>query len=53
MTTSNSKGRFFLQNESIRIDSLIDSMRELECSTTGAKKIVIPISLNIVSVNET
>jgi len=29
MTTSESKGRFFLQNESIRIDS----NRELECST--------------------
>jgi len=28
MTTSESKGRFFLQNESIRIDS----NRELECS---------------------
>ena len=38
MTTSESKGRFFLQNESIRIDShnesnRIDSNRELECST--------------------
>jgi len=38
MTTSESKGRFFLLNESIRIDSLnesnlIDSNRELECST--------------------
>jgi len=37
MTTSKSKGRFFLQNESIRIDShnesnRIDSNRELECS---------------------
>ena len=37
MTTSESKGRFFLQNESIRIDShnesnRIDSNRELECS---------------------
>jgi len=31
MTTSESKGRFFLQNESIRIDS----NRELECSTVG------------------
>jgi len=29
MTTSESKGRFFLQNESIRIDS----NRELECSS--------------------
>jgi len=29
MTTSESKGRFFLQNESIPIDS----NRELECST--------------------
>jgi len=38
MTTSESKGRFFLQNESIRIDlhnewNRIDSNRELECST--------------------
>jgi len=38
MTTSESKGRFFLQNESIRIDSRnesnrIDSNRELECSS--------------------
>ena len=38
MTTSESKGRFFSQNESIRIDSRnesirIDSNRELECST--------------------
>jgi len=38
MTTCDSKGRFFLQNESIRIDShnesnRIDSNRELECST--------------------
>jgi len=38
MTTSESKGRFLLQNESIRIDShnesnRIDSNRELECST--------------------
>ena len=37
MTISESKGRFFLQNESIRIDShdesnRIDSNRELECS---------------------
>jgi len=37
MTTSESKGRFFLQKESIRIDShnesnRIDSNRELECS---------------------
>jgi len=37
MTTSESKGRFFLLNESIRIDShnesnRIDSNRELECS---------------------
>jgi len=37
MTTSKSKGRFFLQNESIRIDShnesnRIDSNCELECS---------------------
>jgi len=38
MTASESKGRFFLQNESIRIDShnesnRIDSNRELECSS--------------------
>jgi len=33
MTTSESKGRFFLQNESIRIDSHNESNRELECST--------------------
>jgi len=38
MTTSESKGRFFLQKESIRIDShnesnRIYSNRELECST--------------------
>ena len=38
MTTSELKGRFFLLNESIRIDShnelnRIDSNRELECST--------------------
>ena len=38
MATSESKGRFFLQNKSIRIDShnesnRIDSNRELECST--------------------
>jgi len=32
MTTSESKGRFFLQNESIRITNRIDSNRELECS---------------------
>jgi len=41
MATSESKGRFFLQNESIRIDShnesnRIDSNRELECSTNRA-----------------
>ena len=41
MATSESKGRFFLQNESIRIDShnesnRIDSNRELECSTNTA-----------------
>ena len=40
MATSDSKGRFFLQNESIRIDShnesnRIDSNRDLECSTQG------------------
>ena len=32
MTTSESKGRFFLQNESIRITNRIDFNRELECS---------------------
>jgi len=42
MTTSESKGRFFLQNESIRIDShnesnRIDSNREVECSIAVAK----------------
>ena len=41
MTTSESKGRFFLLNESIRIDShnesnKIDSNRELECSSSTA-----------------
>jgi len=41
MTTSESKGRFFLQNESIRIDShnesnRIDSNHELECSSAEA-----------------
>jgi len=48
MTTSESKGRFFLQNESIRIDShnelnRIDSNRELECSmvdSVGLKSIL-------------
>ena len=40
MTTSESKGRFFLLYESIRIDShnesnRIDSNRELECSSPG------------------
>ena len=42
MTTSESKGRFFLQNESILIDShnesnRIDSNRELECSSSQYK----------------
>ena len=42
MATSESKGRFFLQNESIRIDShnesnRIDSNRELECSSINTK----------------
>jgi len=32
VTTSESKGRFFLQNESIRITNRIDSNSELECS---------------------
>jgi len=39
MTTSESKGRFFLQNESIRIDlhkesNQIDLNRKLECSSS-------------------
>jgi len=38
MATSESKGRFFLQNESIRIMNRIDSNRELECSTTNRKQ---------------
>jgi len=43
MTTSESKGRFFLQNESIRIDShnesnRIDSNRELECSSQQSSR---------------
>jgi len=33
MTTSESKGRFFLQNQSIRLTNRIDWNRELECST--------------------
>ena len=33
MTTSESKCRFFSQNESIRLTNRIDSNRELECST--------------------
>ena len=33
MATSESKGQFFLQNESIRITNRIDSNRELECSS--------------------
>ena len=33
MTTSESKGQFFLQNESIRVTNRINSNRELECST--------------------
>jgi len=40
MTTSESKGRFLLQNESlelIRITNRIDSNRELECSSTGLR----------------
>jgi len=44
MPTSESKGRFFLQNESIRIDShnesnRIDSNRELECSAVQASRL--------------
>jgi len=43
MTISESKGRFFLQNESIRIDShnesnRIDSNPELECSNIHARR---------------
>ena len=43
MTTSESKGRFFLQNKSIRIDShnesnRIYSNRELECSTEDSSQ---------------
>ena len=43
MTTSESKGRFFLQKESILIDShnesnRIESNRELECSNIGVSK---------------
>jgi len=33
MTTSEPKGRLFLQNESIHITNRIHSNRELECST--------------------
>ena len=36
MKTSESKGRFFLQNESIHITNRIDSNRELECSSMDA-----------------
>ena len=38
MATSESKGRFFLQNESIRITNRIDSNRELECSIRETAK---------------
>jgi len=46
MTTSESKGRFFLQNEYIRIDShnesnRIDSNRELECSSSYSNVVVV------------
>ena len=34
-----SKGRFFLQNESIRIDSWFESIRESECSTCDQSRI--------------
>jgi len=49
MATSESKGRFFLQNESIRIDShnesnRIDSNRELECSSVDSNS--LPSSWN-------
>jgi len=47
MTTSESKGRFFLQNESIRIDS----NRELECSTGESSGLVtnedVGLSVNV------
>jgi len=36
MATSESKGLFFLQNESIRITNRIDSNRELECSSNSS-----------------
>ena len=42
MATSESKGRFFLQNESIRITNRIDSNRELECSITGRMPFLPP-----------
>jgi len=47
ITISESKGRFFLQNESIRIDShnesnRIDSNRELECSSRHTRIIKLP-----------
>jgi len=38
ITTSESEGRFFLQNESIRITNRIDSNHELECSTNYYEK---------------
>jgi len=50
MTISESKGRFFLQNESIRIDShnesnRIDSNRELECSSAWDNALMAKIHL--------
>ena len=37
MATSESKGRFFLQNKLIRITNRIDSNRELECSSKDSR----------------
>ena len=37
MTTSESKDRFFLLNESIRITNRIDWNRELECSSASSE----------------
>jgi len=54
MTTSESKGRFFLQNESFRITNRIDSNRELECSSycwTQAQKAQVQIVVATVSGN--
>jgi len=53
MTTSKSKGRFFLQNESIRIDShnesnRIDSNRELECSVLRTREVAVQLCPTVV-----